>query len=138
MPAGRTLLHFEGAGQKTEVYVYTTLVATHTGGYDEWEADLTDAIAQARRDKALMQRFRGRIPVAVRCDNSRDVQLIPSDMSDFNLYGGLYRYVNLKYVPALCLEDLQVDARVDERGRRGTVEISIGLQGEATHKTLEL
>ena len=134
---GRTLLHFEGAGQKTEVYVYTTLVATHTGGYDEWEADLTDAIAQARRDKALMQRFRGRIPVAVRCDNSRDVQLIPSDMSDFNLYGGLYRYVNLKYVPALCLEDLQVDARVDERGRRGTVEISIGLQGEATHKALE-
>ena len=75
--------------------------------------------------------------MAVRCDNSRDVQLIPSDMSDFNLYGGLYRYVNLKYVPALCLEDLQVDARVDERGRRGTVEISIGLQGEATHKTLE-
>ena len=43
---GRTLLHFEGAGQKTEVYSYTTLVATHTGGYDEWEADLTDAIAK--------------------------------------------------------------------------------------------
>ena len=26
---GRTLLHFEGAGQKTEVYVYTTKVGSH-------------------------------------------------------------------------------------------------------------
>src|SRR5688572_26089018 len=26
---GRTLLHFEGAGQKTEVYIYTTKVAAH-------------------------------------------------------------------------------------------------------------
>ena len=114
-PGGRTLLHFEGAGQRAEVYVYTTLVARHTGGYDEWEADLTEAIAQVRRDEALMARFGGRIPVAVRCDNSRDTQLIPSDMSDFNLYGGLYRYVSLKYVPALCLADLRVDAAVDER-----------------------
>src|SRR5690606_31252059 len=30
---GRTLLHFEGVGQKTEVYIYTTKVAEHTGGY---------------------------------------------------------------------------------------------------------
>jgi beta-galactosidase len=42
---GRTILHFEGAGQKTEVYVYTTKVATHVGGYDEWTADITDAVA---------------------------------------------------------------------------------------------
>ncbi len=136
-PGGRTLLHFEGAGQWAEVYVYTTLVARHTGGYDEWEADLTDAIAQVRRDEALMARFGGRIPVAVRCDNSRDTQLIPSDMSDFNLYGGLYRYVSLKYVPALCLADLRVDAAVDERGRRGTVSVSVGLQGQTDSKTLE-
>ena len=136
-PGGRTLLHFEGAGQRAEVYVYTTLVATHTGGYDEWEADLTEAIAQVRRDEALMARFGGRIPVAVRCDNSRDTQLIPSDMSDFNLYGGLYRYVSLKYVPTLCLADLRVDAAVDERGRRGTVSVSVGLQGQTDSKTLE-
>src|SRR5688572_32395080 len=33
---GRTVLHFEGAGQKTEVYVYLTRVGTHVGGYDEF------------------------------------------------------------------------------------------------------
>ena len=41
---GRTLLHFEGAGQKTEVYVYTTKVGSHIGGYDEWTVDITDAV----------------------------------------------------------------------------------------------
>ena len=33
---GRTLLHFEGAGQKTEVYVYDQKVGSHVGGYDEF------------------------------------------------------------------------------------------------------
>ena len=31
---GRILLHFEGAGQKTAVYVYNTKVGEHVGGYD--------------------------------------------------------------------------------------------------------
>ena len=77
-PDGHTLLEFEGAGQKTEVYVDTDLVGTHVGGYDRWWVDITHC-------------GQGLLPLAVRCDNSRDVQMIPSDMSDFCLYGGLYR-----------------------------------------------
>src|SRR5438045_1980328 len=41
---GRTLLHFEGAGQKTDVYISTTKVGSHVGGYDEWTVDITDAV----------------------------------------------------------------------------------------------
>ena len=41
---GRTILHFEGAGQKTEVYIYTTKVGSHVGGYNEWSVDITDAV----------------------------------------------------------------------------------------------
>src|ERR1044072_7993171 len=41
---GRTLLHFEGAGQKTDVYIYTTKAGSHTVGYDEWTVDITDEI----------------------------------------------------------------------------------------------
>ncbi|GGA08847.1 hypothetical protein GCM10008018_63080 [Paenibacillus marchantiophytorum] len=33
-PNGRTLLHFEGAGQQTELYVYDQRVGGHEGGYD--------------------------------------------------------------------------------------------------------
>ena len=41
-PNGRTLLHFEGAGQKTEVFVHTEKVASHVGGYDEFIVDITE------------------------------------------------------------------------------------------------
>ncbi len=49
-PGGRTVLHFEGAGQETNVYVYTTKVGSHEGGYDEWTVDITDAVAAFGKD----------------------------------------------------------------------------------------
>ena len=122
-PGGRTLLEFEGAGQKTEVYVYTTLVGTHTGGYDGWFVDITDAAA-AFLATPEAERFGGKVPVSIRCDNSRNTEMMPSDLSDFNLYGGLYRYVNLVYTPPVTLENLYIDARTDEKGSWGTVKVS--------------
>ncbi|ADV42628.1 glycoside hydrolase family 2 TIM barrel-domain containing protein [Bacteroides helcogenes] len=126
---GRVYLEFEGAGQKTDVYVYTTLVASHTGGYDEWKADITEAVTQFRSDAVLMKRFKGQIPIAIRCDNSRDTEMLPSDMSDFNLYGGLYRYVNLIYVPDIHIENIGIDARTDEQGKEGDISLDIRFNG---------
>ncbi len=102
---GRTLLQFEGVGQKAEIWIGDQKVAQHVGGYDEFTVDITDAIA-AYHTSALSKlpatEFRitpGRVPLAVRCDNSRDLESIPSNLSDFNLYGGLYRPVHLIYLP---------------------------------------
>ncbi len=106
-PNGRTLLHFDGAGQKSQVFVYTGKVGDHVGGYDEWNVDITDAVAVAMKNKA----FGGEVPVAVMCDNSRDAESIPSDLSDFNRYGGIYRHVNLVYVPAISMERVHVEAK---------------------------
>lgn len=108
---GRTLLHFEGAGQKSDVYVFTQKVGTHVGGYDEFTADITEAAAKAVKD----EKNKGLVPVTVRCDNARDSALIPSNMSDFNLYGGLYRYVNLVYAPRISLERVQIDSRIESK-----------------------
>lgn len=119
---GRTILHFEGAGQKTEVYIYTTKVGSHTGGYDEWQVDITDAIENFRNMEDS-QRFGGKIPLIIRCDNSRDTELIPSDLSDFNLYGGIYRYLNLVYTPSLSVRNLQTNTNVDEEGKIGKLSI---------------
>ncbi|HET9711700.1 MAG TPA: glycoside hydrolase family 2 TIM barrel-domain containing protein [Pyrinomonadaceae bacterium] len=99
-PNGRTLLHFEGAGQKTEVFVHTEKVGSHVGGYDEFVFDITE---QAKKFPKT-DKDPGLVPIAVMCDNSRDLEMIPSNLSDFNLSGGLYRYVNLVNVPALSLE----------------------------------
>ncbi|RYY54228.1 MAG: glycoside hydrolase family 2 protein [Chitinophagaceae bacterium] len=121
---GRTLLHFEGAGQKTAVYIYDSLVGTHTGGYDEFTIDITGAVAAFLKRPVAVKQFKGLVPVSIRTDNSRDLEMIPSSMSDFNVYGGIYRYLNLVYVPALSIEHLFVKAATDNNGRNGTVTIS--------------
>ena len=96
---GRILLQFDGAGQKTDVYVYIRKVGSHVGGYDKWSVDITDVVREFKKSDVCQLQFGGQVPVAVRTDNSRDVEMIPSDMSDFTLYGGLYRKVRLVYLP---------------------------------------
>ncbi|WP_236668796.1 glycoside hydrolase family 2 protein [Hymenobacter rubidus] len=116
---GRTLLHFEGAGQKTRVFINTTEVGSHVGGYDEWTVDITQAVADFQKTDAFKTQFKGKIPLSIRCDNSRDLEMMPSDLSDFNVYGGLYRYLNLRYEPAVSLERLAAKAEVDKAGKQG-------------------
>jgi beta-galactosidase len=99
-PEGHTLLEFEGAGQKTQVYVDGRLMGSHIGGYDAWMVDITEV-------------GNGKHSIAVRCDNSRDVEMIPSDMSDFCLYGGLYRPVHLVYQPKYYIQDIRIDVEGD-------------------------
>jgi beta-galactosidase len=94
---GRTLLHFEGAGQSSEVFIGLDRIGRHVGGYDEFAYDITG--------------HTGDVQLAVLCDNSRSTETIPSDQSDFNRYGGLYRHVNLVYVPAVSLERVLVSTR---------------------------
>ena len=102
--AGRTILHFQGAGQTSSVCVGSTLIGIHKGGYDEFVFDITDAVSALRRTNGAGSK----IPVAVLCDNSSDPDRVPSDLSDFCLYGGLYRHVNLVYLPAVALDAVHI------------------------------
>ncbi len=112
-PNGRTLLHFDGAGQKAQVFVWLEKVGEHVGGYDQWNVDITDAAA-----RALTNTFnQGTVPISVMCDNSRDAESIPSDLSDFTRYGGLYRHVSLVYVPAISLERVHVEPTLAADGK---------------------
>ncbi len=121
-PNGRTLLQFEGAGQKTQVWIGDRKVADHSGGYDEFTIDITDAIA-AYRDSSLAKLppadsriAAGRVPLSIRCDNSRDLETLPSDLSDFNRYGGLYRPVHLVCLPAGGITRIHATPKRDADG----------------------
>lgn len=114
---GKTLLHFEGAGQKTEVYIGLEKVGAHVGGYDEWTVDITEYIGKSENEN-------GEIPLSIRCDNSRDLEMIPSDLSDFNVYGGLYRYLNLVYVPQSYIRQVHVETKITGK-KSGEVELGI-------------
>jgi beta-galactosidase len=117
-PDGRTLLHFDGAGQQSQVFVGTDKVGEHLGGYDEWTVDITEAVTRAEN--------KGAVPVAVRCDNSRDAESIPSDLSDFNRYGGLYRHVSLIYVPAISVKRLHIEPTLNADGT-ATAQVRVRL-----------
>lgn len=107
-PDGRTLLNFEGAGQKTRVYIGTELVAEHVCGYDNWSVDITEAVARCMRNEELQKKHKGLVPLSIRCDNSHDEELIPSDLSDFNLYGGIYRPLSLVYRPSSYASQMHI------------------------------
>ena len=117
-PQGRTLLHFEGAGQRSDIFVSLEKIAEHIGGYDEFVVDITDVTTKIRQDNGDTD-----LPIAVRCDNSRNLEMIPSSLNDFNRYGGLYRYVNLTYVPAISLERVHVHTIVEASGK---AKVNIG------------
>jgi beta-galactosidase len=125
-PDGRTLLHFDGAGQFSQVFVGLEKVGEHLGGYDEWTVDITEAAARAQTNKI----FNGDVPVAVLCDNSRDAESIPSDLSDFNRYGGLYRHVQLVYAPAVSVARLQFEPTLLATGP-ATVKFRVRLHNPA-------
>lgn len=130
-PNGRTLLHFEGAGQTTAVYVGDTLVGRHTGGYDEFVFDITDAVQKLPTpppaNAGSKEKQPSGVPIAILCDNSRDLDRMPSDLSDFTLYGGLYRHVNLVYVPAVSLETVHVKTNIDTPESPAQIEVAASL-----------
>ncbi|TAL06255.1 MAG: DUF4982 domain-containing protein, partial [Verrucomicrobia bacterium] len=111
-PNGRTLLRFDGAGQKAQVFVGLDKVGEHVGGYDQWEVDITDFASRVVTNGWS----KGDVAIAVRCDNSRDAESIPSDLSDFTRYGGLYRHVSLVYVPAISLERVHIEPTLTLEG----------------------
>ena len=122
-PDGRIVLDFDGAGQKTDVYIYTTHVGNHVGGYDSWSVDITEAVKAFLSDEKAAERFGGKVPLSIRCDNTRDVEMIPSDLADFNVYGGLYRYVNLVYLPKLSFGQIRLEPALSADLKQGTVTV---------------
>lgn len=124
-PNGRTLLRFDGAGQKTDVYIYTTKVGSHVGGYDEFTMDITDAATAFMKSEVCKKEFSGKVPLSIRCDNSRDVEMIPSSLSDFNLYGGLYRNIYLEYVPETSVYQIFTSYKISSDQKKADVSVFV-------------
>lgn len=118
----KVFLHFEGVGQKSAVYINNKLVGNHIGGYNEFKIDISDAVQQELPENS------GRIPLAVMADNSRDVNFIPSDLSDFNLYGGIYRKVWLEIVPDNYIESLRIESKTAKKNKLAEITFELSLQ----------
>lgn len=87
----RTILAFEAANTVADVYVNGTRAGGHVGGYIGFRVDVTPFLHAGAND------------VLVRVDNADRADLIPSDKSDFIIYGGLTRDVWLERVPPVSI-----------------------------------
>lgn len=85
-PGQRIYIHFEGANQRTTLYVNGRQAGSHTGGYTAFAFDITDLVRV------------GDNLFAVEVDNSHDPD-IPPLSADYTFYGGIYRDICLIYTP---------------------------------------
>ena len=123
----RHILYFEGANITTEVYVNQRLAGTHVGGYIGFEIDITPFIQADSWNE-----------VAVKVDNGYNPQVIPSQKSDFFIYGGLTRDLWLKTVPTTHLKHVQISTpKVNKESANTEATISLGNFG-ATSATASI
>ena len=78
-------MEFEGANSSADVYVNGKLAVHHDGGYSTFRANITDLITEESE-------------IVVAVDNAPNDYVYPQ-MADFTFYGGLYRDVNIIFVP---------------------------------------
>ena len=74
-------LYFEGSNITTKVFVNGKEAGTHIGGYIGFNIDISNLITEGVNE------------VLVRVDNSFNPEIIPSQQSDFFIYGGITRDV---------------------------------------------
>jgi len=89
----RVFLEINGATNIADVYVNGQHLAHHEGGYSTFRCDITDALKEKNEVKVLV-------------DNSENDYVYPQK-ADFTFYGGLYRDVNLIFVPQTHFELLK-------------------------------
>ena len=90
-------LHFEGVNISSEVFVNGKKVGAHIGGYVGFTMDITPYIKKGATNEIL-----------VKADNSINREIIPSQKSDFFIYGGITRDVWLEVLPQTHIDRLHV------------------------------
>lgn len=115
---GRLLLHFGAVDWKATVYVNQKKVGEHTGGYDPFTIDITDALRDG--DKQLLQ-------VAV--TDPTDAHWQPRGKQIRNPHGiwytpttGIWQTVWLEPVPKAHIESLRIIPDVDAKAVHVTVK----------------
>ena len=81
----RCYLEINGAASSADVYLNGKHMRHHDGGFSTWRIDLTDAVQEENLLSVLV-------------DNAPNNKVYPQ-VADFTFYGGLYRNVNLIFVP---------------------------------------
>lgn len=109
---GRAFLRFEAVNYRAHVYLNGKQVGQHEGGFTPFAIEVTAALrAGANR-------------LVVGVDSQHDAQSIPTQITDWDLYGGITRPVRLVYTPATFIDDATL-----QLNRDGSIAGSVQLNG---------
>ena len=107
-------LYFEGSNITTKVYVNGKEAGGHIGGYIGFTIDITKFINAGNNE------------VLVRVDNSYNIEIIPSQKSDFFIYGGITRDVWLLLMDKNHLDNIKITTpKVSEKAASLVVVASV-------------
>ncbi len=118
----RYILYFEGVNITTEVYINGRLAGEHIGGYVGFEIEITPFVKEGLNE------------VMVKVDNSYNPQIIPSQTSDFFIYGGITRDVWLKKLARTFVSDLKVTTPY-VGDNSATVHLNLSVEGAVRDNT---
>ncbi|ESQ76957.1 glycoside hydrolase family 2 protein [Asticcacaulis sp. YBE204] len=108
---GRAFLRFEAVNYRAYVYLNGKEIGRHEGGFTPFVFEITDALKAGEN----------RLTVGV--DSKHDGKTIPTDITDWDLYGGITRPVRLIYTPATFVDD--ATATLTPQGRiTGSVQLN--------------
>jgi beta-galactosidase len=111
----RFRIYFEGVNISCRIYLNDREAGSHVGGYLGFELDLTPFVDLA-----------GENWLYVRVDNSYNPDVIPSQKSDFFIYGGITRDVWTTIVPPQYIERLHIrTSAVSEKSALTDVSMSV-------------
>ena len=88
----RIFIRFEAVGQQAQVYINGQFVGNHAGGYAAFCWDISRFVTVGETNL-----------VALKVSNEADFKIIPVNDKLFNLYGGIYRPVQLFSTPPLAI-----------------------------------
>ena len=89
-------LYFEGVNITSEVYINSTKVGGHIAGYIGFTIDISKNLKSGANE------------IVVRADKSYNPEIIPSQKSDFFIFGGITRDVWLNTLPFQHLYNLKI------------------------------
>lgn len=90
----RLFLRFEGANTVASVFINRKYAGEHRGGYGAFVIEITDKVNYGKDNSIL-----------VRVNNAEQLDIMPL-VGDFNMYGGIYRDVNLIVTEKVCISPL--------------------------------
>jgi beta-galactosidase len=96
--ANEYYIYFEGSNITTKVYINGKVAGSHIGGYLGFKINATSFIKEGKNE------------IIVRVDNSYDREIIPSQKSDFFIYGGITRDVWLLEINKNNIDELKISS----------------------------